>query len=274
MKKVSLLLIVCSLPLFCSASDVMNTEYSVSSMYSGAIGKSNITMNLVTSRDTVSGSYMYDKYKNRILLNGVVNSNSIELKEKTSNGTAAITLVHTGKGYTGKWCDKKCVPVTIQNNNSFKDGELKDIKVDDSDVGAYKINLAFKNKKESIIVTDAIDLPSLEFVDINGDGFYDLVVRTDHRPNNGSQTVYLSSDNGLTEDKNLSKENGSLVFNPYKNIITFNSKDDCCNKFNKVIYFFDNSKAVKVDNIFFDYSSNEGKNSRGDKISKDKFESY
>jgi len=274
MKKVSLLLTVCALPLFCSASDVMNTDYSVSSMYSGTIGKSNITMNLVTSGNTVSGSYIYDKYKNRILLSGVVNSNSIELKENTSNGTAAITLVHTDKGYTGKWCDKKCVPVIIQNNNSFKDGELKDIKSDDSDIGAYKINLVFNNKNESIIVTDAIDPPSLEFVDINGDGFYDLVVRTDHRPNNGSQTVYLSGDNGLTEDKNLSKENGTLVYNPYKKLIAFNSKDDCCNKFNKIIYFFDNGKAVNVDNIFFDYSSNEGKNSRGDNISKDKFESY
>ncbi|ARZ81300.1 hypothetical protein P3S37_02985 [Enterobacter hormaechei] len=274
MKKVSLLLTVWVLPLFCSASDVVNTDYSVSSMYSGTIGKSNITMNLITSRDTVSGSYIYDKYKNRILLNGVVNSNSIELKEKTSNGTAAITLVHTDKGYTGKWCDKKCVPVTIQNNNSFKDGELRDINSDDSDIDTYKINLAFKNKNESIIITDAIDPPSLEFVDINSDGFYDLVVRTDHRPNNGSQTVYLSGDNGLTEDKNLSKENGTLVYNSYKKLIVFNSKDDCCNKFNKIIYFFDNGKAVKVDNIFFDYSSNEGKNSRGDNVSKDKFESY
>ncbi|ELY2496067.1 FG-GAP repeat protein [Cronobacter muytjensii] len=75
----------------------------------------------------------------------------------------------------------------------------------------------FKNKNESIIVADAIDPPSLEFVDINGDGFYDLVVRKDYRPNNGSQTVYLSGDDGLTEDKNLSKENGTLVYNPYKN---------------------------------------------------------
>lgn len=114
----------------------------------------------------------------------------------------------------------------------------------------------------------------MEFVDINGDGFYDLVVRTDHRPNNGSQTVYLSGDNGLTEDNKLSKENGTLVYNPYEKLITFNSKDDCCNKFNKIIYLFDNGKAVKVDQIFFDYSSNEGNNSRGDDISKDKFESY
>ena len=274
MKKLSLLLTVCALPLFCSASDVMNTDYSVSSMYSGTIGKSNITMNLVTSGDTVSGSYIYDKYKNRILLSGVVKSNSIELKENISNGIAAITLVHTDKGYTGKWCDKKCVPVTIQNNNLFKDGELKDIESDVSDSGAYKINLVFKNKNENIIVTDAIDPPSLEFVDINGDGFYDLVVRTDHRPNNGSQTVYLSGDNGLTEDKILSKENGTLVYNLYKKFITFNSKDDCCNKFNKIIYFFDNGKAVKVDSIFFDYSSNEGGNYRGDDISKGNFEFY
>lgn len=107
MKNVSLLLTICALPLFCSASDVMSANYSVSSVYSGAIGKSNITMNLITSGETVSGSYMYDKYKNRILLNGVVNSNSIELKENTNSGTAAITLVHTDEGYTGNWCDKK-----------------------------------------------------------------------------------------------------------------------------------------------------------------------
>ncbi|MTH48631.1 FG-GAP repeat protein [Intestinirhabdus alba] len=274
MKKISLLLTVCALPLFCSASDVINAEYSVSSMYSGTIGKSNITMNLVTSKDTVSGSYIYDKYKNRILLNGVVNYNSLELKEKTSNNTAAITLVHTDMGYTGKWCDKECVSVTIQNNNSFKDGELKVIEVDGFDTSAYKINLTFKNKNESIVITDAIDPPTLEFVDINGDGFYDLIVRTDHRPNNGSQTIYLSGDNGLMEDKNLSKENGTLVYNPYKKLIIFNSKDDCCNKYNKIIYFFDNGKAVKVDNIYFDYSSNEGKNSSGDNISMNKFESY
>lgn len=62
MKKVSLLLAVCALPLLCSASDVVNTEYFVSSMYNGNIGKSNITMNLVTSRGTISGSYVYDKY--------------------------------------------------------------------------------------------------------------------------------------------------------------------------------------------------------------------
>ncbi|HHG6073510.1 TPA: FG-GAP repeat protein [Salmonella enterica subsp. enterica serovar Vietnam] len=274
MGKVSLLLAVCVLPLFCSASDAVNAEYSIFSMYSGTIGKSNITMNLVTSGNRISGSYIYDKYKNKILLNGVVNSNSVELKEKTNNSTAAITLVHIGKGYTGKWCDKKCVPVTIQTNNTFKDGGLKYIKVDDSDAVLYKINLVFKNKNEEIIISDAIDPPSLEFVDINGDGFYDLVVRTDHRPNNGSQTVYISGNNGFIEDKDLSKENGTFVYNPYKKNIVFNLKDDCCNTFNKVIYYFYNGKAERVDNMFFDYSSNEGKDSKGGDISKDKFESY
>lgn len=204
----------------------------------------------------------------------MVSSNSVELKEKTKNSTAEITHIHTEKGYTGKWCDKKCVPVTIQTNNAFKDGELKDIKTDESGAGSYKINLVFKRKNESIIVTDAIDPPSLEFVDINGDGFYDVVVRTDHRPNNGSQIVYLSGDNGFKEDENLSKENGTFVYNTYKKYIVFNSKDDCCNSFNKIIYSFNNGKAVMVDNIFFDCSSNEGKNSKGGDISKDKFEFF
>ena len=274
MKKISLLLAVCVFPLFCSASDAVNTEYSISSMYNGTIGKSNITMNLVISKNIVTGSYIYDKYKIKILLNGVMNSNLIELNEKTNSSTATITLVYTDNGYTGKWCDKKCVPIKIQNNNSFKNGELKGIKVDEFDAGSYKINLEFENKSESIIVTDAIEPPSLEFVDINGDGFYDLIARTDHRPNNGSQTVYLSSNNGFMDDKNLSKENGTFVYNPYKKEIVFNSKDDCCNEFNKTIYSFNNGKVVKVDNIFFDYSSSEGKDSNGGYISKDEFESY
>lgn len=261
-------------PLFCSASDAMTTEYSISSMYSGTIGSSNITMNLATSKNTVTGSYLYDKYKIKISLNGVMNSNSIELQEKTSNNTATITLFHIYEGYRGKWCDKKCVPVKIHSNNSFKDGELKSIKVDEFDTGSYKITLLFKNKNENIIVVDAIDPPSLEFVDINGDNFYDLVVRTDLRPNNGSQYIYLSGDNGFMRDFNLSKENGTFVFNPYKKEIVFYSKDDCCNRFKKVLYSFDNGKEVKVESISFDYSSNEGKDSKGNNISKYTFESY
>lgn len=111
-------------------------------------------------------------------------------------------------------------------------------------------------------------------MDINDDGFYDVVVRTDHRPNNGSQIVYLSGDNGFKEDENLSKVNGTFVYNTYKKYIVFNSKDDCCNSFNKIIYSFNHGKAVMDDNIFFDNSSNEGNNSKGGDISKDKFESF
>lgn len=274
MKNLFLLLVVGVLSLSCNASDVVKTEYSISSMYSGTIGKSNITMNLVISNDNVSGSYIYNKYKNKILLNGVMDSNVVKLKEKTNNGTATITLFRANNGYTGQWCNKKCVPVTIQANNSFKDGELKDVKVDDSDSGVYKVDLIFKNKNESIIVTDAIDPPSLDFVDINGDGLYDLIVRTDYRPNNGSQVIYLSGNNEFIKDNNLSKENGTIVYDPYKKNIVFNSKDDCCNNFRKVIYSFDNGKFVRVDDIFFDYSSNKGKDSKGGDISKDRFESY
>ncbi|HDK6718746.1 TPA: FG-GAP repeat protein [Klebsiella quasipneumoniae] len=231
-------------------------------------------MNLVISNGNVSGSYIYNKYRNKILLNGVKNSNIIKLKEKTNDGTAAITLFQANKGYTGQWCNKKCVPVTIQTNDSFKDGELKDVKVYDSDSGVYKVDMIFKNKNESVIVTDAIEPPSLVFVDINGDGFYDLIVRTDHRPNNGSQVIYLSGNNEFIKDGNLSKENGTIVYDPYKKNIVFNSKDDCCNNFRKVIYSFNNGKFIRVDDIFFDYSSNKGKDSKGGDISKDKFESY
>lgn len=274
MKKISLLLVACILPLFSSASDEVNIEYFISSIYSGNIGNKNITMNIITSRDTVSGSYIYNQYKSTILLSGVVSPNSIELKEKVNDSTATIALFYTDKGYTGKWCNKKCVPITIQNNNSFENGALEYIKVDGSDLGTYKITLVFKSKDESITILDAIDPPSLEFVDINGDGFYDLVVRTDHRPNNGSQTVYISGNNGFAEDNILSKENGTFVYEPYKKEIIFSSKDDCCDKFNKIIYSFNNGKATMVDNISFDYSSNEGKDYRGGNISKSKFESY
>lgn len=274
MSKVPLLFTLCMLPLFSDASDATSANYSVSTMYTGSIGKSNITMNLIASETTVSGSYMYDKYENKILLNGVIHSNFIELKEKTNNSTAVITLTPAKKGYTGKWCGKECVPITIQTNNSFRDGNLKNIMIDDSGVNSYKINLTFSNKNENVIVTDAIDPPSLEFSDINNDGFYDLVARTDHRPNNGSQIIYISEENGFSEDEVLSKENGTFVYNPYSRNITFNSKDNCCNKFKKVVYSFGNGEALKVDQLSFDYTANKGKDAKGNSISKNKFETY
>lgn len=274
MSKVPLLFALCILPLFSDASDAMSANYSVSTMYTGSIGKSNITINLITSKTTVSGSYMHNKYKNKILLNGVIHSNSIELKEKTNNSTAVITLTPVKKGYTGKWCGKECVPIAIQTNNSFREGNLKKIMIDDSGANSYKINLTFSNKNESVIVTDAIDPPSLEFADINNDGFYDLVARTDHRPNNGSQTIYTSEENGFFEDKVLSKENGTFVYNPYGRTIIFNSKDDCCNNFNKVIYSFDNGQPLRIDQLSFDYAANKGKDAKGNSISKNKFEAY
>lgn len=58
-----------------------------------------------------------------------------------------------------------------------------------------------------------------------------------------------------------------------KNII-FNSKYDYCDKFNKIIHSFNNGKATRIDNIFFDYSSNEGNDYRGGNILKNKFEFY
>lgn len=273
-KNISLLSSVCMLPLFCSASDTVISEYSISSMYTGTIGKNNVTMNLVMSNEMVSGSYVYDKYKKKIFLNGVSGFDYLELKERRNDSTAVMKLVQVDKGYTGEWCDKKCFPVMLKTHNSFRNGELKDIKVNGSELGSYQINLFFKSKNETITITDAIESPFFEFVDINGDGFYDLIAITDHRPNNGSQTVYISNDNAFVKDDILSKENGTLVYDPYKKNIIFNAKDDCCYKFNKVIYYFNNGKAVKVDSISFNYSSNKGKDSKGQNISKDKFESY
>lgn len=274
MKRILLSLLVCVLPIYCNASEDMDAEYSISSLYTGTIGKSNVVMNIVNSNGVISGSYMYDKYKKKILLNGLTNSNALELKEKTNNGTATINLTRTDNGYTGTWCDKKCFPMAMQGGNTFRDGELNVVKIDSSDASSYKIIMGFKNKSKVVTVSDAIDLPSLEFVDINGDGFYDLIARTDHRASNGSQTIYLSSDVGFVENGPLSKENGTLVYDPYKKSIVFSSKDDCCNNFNKVVYFFENGKAVKGDSISFDYLSNKGKDFKGDNISKEEFESY
>lgn len=274
MKRILLSFIICTLPALCNASDTAGAKYSISSIYTGVIGKSNITMNLISSKGIISGSYIYDKYKKKILLNGVVSPHSIELKEETKSSSATITLTQTDKGYIGKWCDKKCVPVTMHTNNSFRDGELNGVEMDGSDTGTYKIILKFKSKNETIIVSDAIDIPSLEFVDVNGDGYYDLIVTTDHRPNNGSQTIYLSGDSGFSANDVLSKEDGTLVYEPYKKELFFNLKDDCCNSFSKIVYFFENGKVVKVDSISFDYSSNIGKNSKGENISKEQFESY
>lgn len=274
MKKIPVLHSICMFSLFCSAANAADAEYSISSIYTGAIGKSNVTMNLIATNDTVVGSYIYDKYKKKIFISGALNANSLDLKEKTSNGTASIALVLADGGYSGKWCDKKCIPVILHTNNSFRDGDLKSIRVDDSDEGSYKIKIVFDNKEEVVTITDAIDLPSLEFVDINDDGFYDLIARTDHRPSNGSQVVYISSEKGFAEDKTLSMGNGTFVYDPYKKNIVFNSKDDCCNNFSKIVYSFKNGKAVKINDMSFDYSSNKGKDSKGDNISKVTFESY
>lgn len=274
MKRMLLSFLACTLPIICNASDTVGAEHSISSVYTGVIGKSNVTMNLVNSKDIVSGSYVYDKYKNKILLNGTINSNSLELKEKINGSEVIMSLTRTDQGYTGKWCDIKCLPVTIQSNNSFRDGELYGVDVDDTDMGSYKIKIKFKHKNETVIVSDAIDLPSLEFVDINGDGFYDLIATTEHRPNNGSQTIYLSSDSGFIKDDALSKENGTLIYEPYKKEIIFNSKDDCCNNFHKVIYYINNGKIMKGDIISFDYSASKGENSKGERVSKEQFESH
>lgn len=99
-------------------------------------------------------------------------------------------------------------------------------------------------KNIELTIPEAIDRPTLEFVDINNDGFYDLIVTTDHRPNNGSQTIYLSEDNGFLESNILSNENGTAVYDYFKKTIVFNTKDDCCSAFNKVIYSFEHGNVI------------------------------
>jgi len=51
-----------------------------------------------------------------------------------------------------------------------------------------------------MLVSGVIEPPALELVNINGDIFYDLIATTDHRPNIGSQTIYISSDRVFSED--------------------------------------------------------------------------
>ncbi|WP_086873452.1 hypothetical protein [Kosakonia pseudosacchari] len=113
----------------------MNSEYSISLVYSAGIGKNSYVINIFNSKIIVPGSYMYDKYEKKILLNGIANSHSLDLKQRTNNSVATMTLTKTDNGYTGEWCDKKCVQVIIQRKNSFRDGVVGDVEIYNSDEG-------------------------------------------------------------------------------------------------------------------------------------------
>lgn len=274
MKRILIHILLCVIPVCVNASENKEGEYSISSLYTGFIGKSLVTMNLIKTGDLISGSYIYDKYNKKIFINGTVKSNLIEMREKTKNGFSLITLKQQDKGYIGTWCDDKCVAITIKTNNSFRDGGLNNIEIVDSDVDTTFIKMKFARKNVALTIPEAIDRPTLEFVDINDDGFYDLIVTTDHRPNNGSQSIYLSDDNGFIENNVLSNENGTAVYDYFKKTIVFNTKDDCCSAFNKVIYSFEHGNAIGNKTISYNYSIKKGLSSTGQDISKAEFESY
>lgn len=273
MKKI-LLLSVCVFSFFCNASEEVNAEYTITSLYNGTIGKSNITMSLTASSGTYSGVYIYNKFKKNILLNGMSSADSVVLNEKVGESTAVITLKPTVDGYKGQWCGKKCLPVTLLAHDSFKDGLLSGVKISDSENGGSELKLEFNGKIENISLPESIDTPTIDFMDVNGDGFYDVIARTDHRPNNGSQSVYISTNKGFVEQKVLSGVNGTLTYRPFTKNIVFDSKDDCCEKYSKTIYSFDNGKLVKINDVSFDYSSDKGHSENGSEVSKSMFESY
>lgn len=273
MKK-RLLLSVFVFPFFCNASEEVNAEYTVTSLYNGTIGKSNITMNLTDTGGAISGVYIYNKFKKNILLNGTSSADSVVLNEKVDSGTAVMTLKSATDGYKGLWCEKKCFPVTLLKLNSFKDGQLNNVKLSDSEHGGYELKILFDGGVENISISDAIDTPTIDFIDVNGDGFYDVIVRTDHRPNNGSQNVYISTAKGFVEQKELSGVNGTLTYKPFTKNIVFNSKDDCCERYSKIVYSFNNGRFVKINDMFFDYRSEKGYFENGSEVSKAIFESY
>lgn len=274
MKKIILLLSACAFPFFCNASEEVNDEYSITSLYSGTVGKSSITMSLTVSSEVISGSYIYNKFKKNILLSGASSTSSIVLNEKVGDSTAVITLKPTADGYKGQWCGKKCLPITLLSHDSFRYGPLSGVKISNSGNGSYELKVEFKNKFENVSLTKSIDTPTIEFMDFNGDGFYDIIARNDHRPNNGSQDVYIFSDKGYVKDEILSSVNGSLIYKPFAKVIVFYSKHDCCEKYSKTIYSFDNGQFVKINSMSFDYSNGKGRSENGSDVPKATFESY
>lgn len=274
MEKIILLLSFFLLSFFCNASGKVNAEYSITSLYSGKVGKSRITMNLTVSNETIFGSYIYNEFKKNILLNGAYSAKSIVLYEELGDSMALINLKPTADGYKGEWCGKMCIPVTLSSHDSFKYGPLSSVKISGYGNGSYELTIGFKNNSVKIFLPESIDTPTIDFMDINGDGFYDIIARTDHRPNNGSQDVYLFTSKGYVKNKILSSVNGTLVYNPYNKYIVFNSKDDCCERYSKTIYSFNNSQLFKINSMFFDYSNSRGYSENGSDVIKFEFESY
>ncbi|GAB83026.1 FG-GAP repeat protein [Shimwellia blattae] len=231
-------------------------------------------MSLTVSDGVIFGVYIYKKFKRNIFLNGAFSTDSVVLNENVGGSTAVMTLKPTMDGYQGQWCEKKCLPVTLLKHDTFKDGQLDNVKISDSEHGDYELKITFEGNFENILLLDSIDTPTVDFIDINGDGFYDVIVRTDHRPNNGSQSVYISTDQGFVEQKELSGVNGTLTYKPLTKNIVFESKDDCCEKYNKVVYSFNKGKLIKINDMYFDYTSEKGYSENGNEVSKAIFESY
>jgi hypothetical protein len=257
-----------------TASDITTENYTVSTVYEGALGKREITMYLNVEGEMVSGKYMYDRFRQSINVTGVKKNDKLVLNEKLTNGSAVFTLALNKKSYQGNWCNDKCIPISLNSNTSFIEGEITGVSIKDADSGAYKVTVHAGKQSDELIINDSIEQPKLEFLDLNNDGFYDLVVRTDIRPSNGSQIVYISTKNGFIKDEVLSKVNGSFAYDYIHNQISFSSKEDCCNKYSKDIYCYFDGGFVLKDSLFFDYGINKGfdKNRKG--ISKLYFESY
>lgn len=274
MKAIILLLFTSLIPLFCNASEEANAEYTITSLYSGAIGKNSITMSLSSSGRTVSGGYIYNRFKINILLNGEYTDGSVVLNEKVGGIKAFITLKPELDGYKGQWCGKTCLPVTLSTHDSFKNGALGGVKISGSDNNGYKLKLEYKDNSEYLILQDSIDTPTIHFVDVNGDGFYDIIARTDHRANNGSQDVYISTNKGFVKNKELSEINGTLNYKPFSKYMVFSSKEDCCERYSKIIYTFSGGRLVKLDDISFDYLKDKGRSESGTDVPKNEFESY
>lgn len=258
---------------FSTASDISNATYTVSTVYKGTLGKSEVTMYLNVDGEMVSGSYMYDRYKKSINITGVKKNNKLILNEKLINGSAVFTLALNKNIYQGEWCSDKCIPIALRFDTSFMEGQIPSVSIKDDDSGTYKLIVSAGEKNNELIITDSIDQPKLDFLDLNNDGFYDLVVRTDIRPNNGSQVVFISTINGFIKDEILSKANGSLEYDYIDNQVIFSSKEDCCNKYSKNIYYYSGGGFILKDSLFFDYGIDKGFDKNKKTISKLYFES-
>lgn len=276
MKYLNIVLVLFAIvfPVQSFSSKLKSANYSVSTIFDGVIGKSKVTMYLTTTNNVVAGKYIYNKYGNEIFINGSNNGNSFVLREKLNKGSASITLTKNTEKYTGTWCNDKCLPVNMNSFTTFRNGPIKKITSELNDNGEYSIDIISVKEEINISGKNAIDNPDIVFSDINNDGIYDLIVVTDRRPNNGTQDVYLASDDGYIKDEYLSSENGTLVFNPFAHLVVFNSKEDCCDKYQKIVYELHDGKLIKADTLTYDYSKSVGINKSGINVSKSEFEKY